>query len=770
MNTMEPTFEQLQPIAEAENDKLEKAAEKVQRKLEEKKIVFEAENPETGEKYTVVDFERLKSAQFQKEKGDPSKKVLLPFLFGDEPVLSAEQLENSDFQPKPFFYIPETVDDALDPQKIKDEDFHLGAWEMRSAGKQQNTELFPVKNQDSEKDIITELEARMAIILYNKNFGDGYRDENGTLMIRDKETREYKPINTTVLMGYGITPNMMQWEKDGRFQYTIQQCVSMFLPHLEEKGLLTPQDFREVGHINSEKRGPVARSGVSPSGIRMFNGVQHYIGKEFYGKNIKVATLNENTGGIYELTNEGKQTLTHLFTISNQENAKPTQKGYLYAGPSRTNVRSFNPEEYVSAKQGDESDEEFETRVNFAIHAISSLPKVLGDLFSEGVSLQDRITKEQIIIAEAAAVFAEDKEKYARFLAFVKKFQNSSLDVFKALAYGHEYAERLLDISERLPQQEMESVLENYSSVLENGRHFARGFFADSEVPERFPEEMEESIIRRGKDIINVLSETSKGKTVQANVFGKREIESSDPYESLEALETFSRSLDLINSLTAKDKERRPEYVGSASHTAKYQEGEEMKEGDMVSIHHYLAFDKNTGKRVHLAVQTRALGVLGENRNPELEFDGEARLNFLVDYGYRRGDIRSIEKIDSEDRAHAFSMRLDRESIDWNHDFSAIERNDAGREEGELSLDIGSLSFGVDGKPNESSVSDRVGRIVALGNAISNKEDARDNGERLELYHNRRSFSKEFGQATNFSRIVRTAEKNILPKDGMRRF
>jgi len=62
-----------------------------------------------------------------------------------------------------------------------------------------------------------------------------------------------------------------------------------------------------------------------------------------------------------------------------------------------------------------------------------------------------------------------------------------------------------------------------------------------------------------------------------------------------------------------------------------------------------------------------------------------------------------------------------------------------------------------------------VGRIVALGNVLSNQEDARDNGERLELYHNRRSFSKEFGKASEFAKIVRVAEKNILPKDGIRR-
>lgn len=768
---MEPTFEQAPSLetAENKNDKIEKAAEKVRRKLEEEKIVFEAENPETGEKYKAVDFAKLKSIQFQTEKGEPGKKALLFRLFGDELVLSVEQVENGDFHPKPVFYVPENVSDALDPEKIKQAEFHLGLWDMRSHGLPQNTALLPTKEFGTEQDAMTELEARIAVFLYNKNFGDGYRDENGTLFIRDKETREYKPIGYDVLGGYGIFSNTMQYERGGRFELTIQQAVSRFLPHLAEKGLLSPNDFREVGHINSEKRGPVTRKGVSSSGLRMFNGVQHYLGKEFYGKNVEVATLNENTGGIYEIDDEGKRTLTHLFTISSQENAKPTQKGYLYAGPSRTNVRSFNPEEYVSEKQEDETDEEFETRVNFAIHAISSLPKVLTDLFGEGVPLEGRSTKEQIIIAEAAAVFSEDKEKYARFLAFVKKFQNSSLDVFRALAYGHEYAERLLDLSERLPRQEMESVLENYASLLENARHFARGFFADSDIPERFSEEMEESIVRRGKDIINVLSVTSKGETLKGTVFGKREIESSDPYESLEALETFSRSLRLVNSLVAGDEDVRPEYIGSGSHEAKYQEGEEMKEGEMVNIHHYLAFDKNTGKRVHLAVQTRALGVLGANRNPELEFDGEARLNFLVDYGYRGEDIRLIEKIDSEDRAHAFSMRIDRESIDWNHDFSAIEHNDAGREEGELSLDVGSLSFGADGKPNESSVSDRVGRIVALGNILSNQQDEREKGERLELYHNRRSFDKEFALASSFAQIVRAAEKNIFPKEGMRR-
>ncbi len=767
---MEPTFEPAPIMKTAEENMLKKAAGKARGKLEEEKIVFEAENPETGEKYEVVDFKKIKNVKLRLGEGAPAKKAVIFHLFSNKPVLSTEQLESGDFHPKPFFYLPETVEDACDPQKIKEADFHLGPWDISTYGKSQNTELLLTKEWNIEKDAISELEARMAMVLYNKNFGDGYRDENGILLIRDKETREYKQANTTVLAGYNVLANTMQYQKDADFQYTIQEAVSRFLPHLVEKRLLLPTDFRNVGHINSEKRGPVTRKGVSSSGTRGFNGVQHYLGEEFHRDNIETATLNENTGGIYEINNEGKRTLTHLFTISSQENAKQTAGGYYYAGSERTQVRRFDPEEYVSKKQEDETDEEFETRVNFAIHAISSLPKVLSDLFSEGVPLEKRSTKEQITIAEAAAVFAEDKEKYARFLAFVKKFQNSSFDVFKALAYGHEYADRLLDLSERLPRQEMESVLENYASLLENARHFARGFFFDSEVPEAFSEDMEESIIRRGKDILNVLSETSKGKTVRANVFGKREVESSDPYESIEALETFSRSLGLVNSLVSKDMERRPEYEGSAVYEANYQEDDETKTGDIVHIHHFLAFDKNTGKRVHMAVQTRALGVLGANRNPELEFDGEARLNFLVDYSYRRGeDIRLIEKIDSQDRSNAFSLRLDRESIDWNHGFSAIEHNDAGREEGEISLDVGSLSFGADGKPNESSVSDRVGRIVALGNVLSNQEDEREKGERLELNHNRRSFGKEFGQASSFAKIVRVAEKNILPTEGMRR-
>jgi hypothetical protein len=185
----------------------------------------------------------------------------------------------------------------------------------------------------------------------------------------------------------------------------------------------------------------------------MFNRVKHYIGTSFYGKNIKVSVLNKNTGDIYEIDEEGKRRLAYLFNIFDKDHAKETSKGLFYAGPERTQVRPFNSEEYTSKKQEDETDEEYETRVTFAIQAISVLPRLLHNLSLENVSLQNRNIKEQVIIAEAAAVFAEDKEKYARFLVFVKKFQNS-FDVFNAIFYGHEYAERLLDLSERLPRQE----------------------------------------------------------------------------------------------------------------------------------------------------------------------------------------------------------------------------------------------------------------------------------------------------------------------------
>ena len=741
-------------------------------------IISEYKGEETGKVCTTVDIERLKSSGVQfrvYDKGGEAvfpKKEILRELLGDCPILTTEQIEEDDLSPKPFFYVPETIEDALDPEKIKNAEFQLGTWEFTSRGKNrttQNTELFLTKNEEKEKDMLTEMEARVSVILYNKKYGDGYRDEAGKLMIRDAKTREYRAVSTEALIGYGLTSNAIQYRGNGKkFALTMREVVAKYLPHLKEKGLLVEQDFRDVGHIFAEK-GPVTREGVSSSGAKMFNHVIHYLGKQFYGKNVEVSTLNETTGGIYEIDGNGNRKLTHLFNLFTPEIALETRGGFHYAGPERTNVRDFSPKEYVSSKQEDETDEEFETRVNFAVETLSFLPQFLRDLNSRGVSFQGRSVKDQVVFAEAALLFREEKEKYDRFLQFVKKFQNSSPDIFRSLVYGREYSERLLDISEKIPKREMESVLENYSSVLENAKLFSRGFFKNGEISEDFILDAEESVARRAKDIINVLSETSDGKTVRATAFEKREIESADPYESTEALETFSRSLLLINSLIAKDQEKRPVYEGTAAHSVKYQENDETKEGEVFNVHHFLAYDKKTGKRVHIAVQTRKFGIVGSEREPELEFDGEARLNFLVDYGYRKGDIHSIEKIDSEERSHAFSFRIDRESIDWNHDFSAIEQNDAGREEGELSLDVGSLSFGADGKPNESSVSDRVGRIVALGNALSNREDEREKGERLELYHNRRSFSREFGKAENFAKIVSVAEMNMLPKEGIRR-
>lgn len=135
-----------------------------------------------------------------------------------------------------------------------------------------------------------------------------------------------------------------------------------------------------------------------------------------------------------------------------------------------------------------------------------------------------------------------------------------------------------------------------------------------------------------------------------------------------------------------------------------------------------------------------------ENRNTQKEFDGEARINCLFSNTPLSSDITSPA------RKNALSIRLDREGKERKN--GTIVANDPTRQDGEVSLDIGGI---ID--PTDTSDATNLSRVIAIGNSLYARQH--DVSKEVQQFHNRESFSREFGDADAFSRIVDFVKQKI---------
>lgn len=739
------------------------------RRLERNAVLQHLQNKD-GDVVNVIDTEKLKGLDLvSKGKYLDDKKVQIFNVFKEGLLaVSKEQFEKGDLDLKQFLYVPETIDDALNPAVLREANFYIALWDFKSArGESPRTNLYPTKNWERENDVITELEAKYAFFLYNKEHGAAYRDSEGTLFVRDPDTREYSPASQSILEKLGLAGTTLQYEKNGaeRTYWTVQESISKFLPHLEKRGLLTASDFREVGHVVNKggEGNTVRRERVSPGGSRMFNGVSHYLGKEFVGKNVQVVTLSRDLGGIFETDDEGNTHLAYTFNLFDKRTAKQTTGGSFYAGPERTQVSAFDITQHTTGRYPDENEEEYAARIQGVQEAGKYLPEFLHILSLQKISLYNRPLRDQLIIAQAANLFKENNEMAKRFINFVEKFSNAPLDCFSVMSYGHEYASRLLEISESVLKTEAEFILTEYKQTMEGVHKFAKQFVLDAsfEGAPQFKSELEEAFARRVKDILNVIWELTRTSEAKVKIYNKKDIMISDIHEATEMLGVLNRSIRILNALFKNSVEGSVQHKGSSAYRVAYQEDGLIKHGEKERFHHFTVFDTGLGRPIHVGIQVRERGVDIHHAEKNIEFDAEARINFLVDYEYRGGDVHALENVTSPERARALSIRLDRESFDIDRDGSILHA-DAGRDDGCVSLDLGSLFFDGNVGAKKESISEKLGRVVAVGNMVSAREDEKELGKLVEYYHNRRSFSERFGDARVFAEIVSAFERGLV--------
>lgn len=195
---------------------------------------------------------------------------VLQHAFDGIPVISKSDWENKteDSPPakKDLFYNPKSDKESLDPYSIREADFYISPWKgTRSID-------FPHLGKT------TSIEAITALLVYSPKYGDGIRDSGtGRLLIKDQDTKKYKPITHDFFKKYNFTPTI---KLDGR-KLTLPDSPAQFLKlkgqHLIESGILTTEDFKQTGS-QADKTEPFSEKPIK-SGFAYIDKIRYYVGK-----------------------------------------------------------------------------------------------------------------------------------------------------------------------------------------------------------------------------------------------------------------------------------------------------------------------------------------------------------------------------------------------------------------------------------------------------------------------------------------------------------
>lgn len=358
-----------------------------------------------------------------------------------------------------------------------------------------------------------------------------------------------------------------------------------------------------------------------------------------------------------------------------------------------------------------------------------------------GISYLEIPWREQLVIGNI--LLESDPKIIARF---ARKFGVNGLRTLAAAEYEPQIRDTVLSLTEFSPEQ-ARIIFRGFARLRDASQELAK-IMARSDFLSKigcnledldFAEQIQEAITRRGKDVLYTAGAVARGEAPKADVYGET---------------VTCRGLDeVVLSLTA--------YAQAVETICDLVRGQDQKAGrdfrpvsqdqSRVPESYRFQYAKDDGQLGHLTIQLRALGAPLGKHNADLEFDGEARINFLFSEKPLDLDTSSLS------RRRALSIRLDRECKQRSQ--GVIIVNDPAAEQGEASLDIGGFLPDRD----EESPGSVLTRVISVGNALAQKSKT-DEPVYPQYYHNRESFARELGRADIFEKMVQYVRRKIMER------
>ncbi len=316
-----------EPIQESDVElSKEKIAGLVSRWIPESVYKTSTTHPETGQEHTVLDIVYLKAAILKERRYNGSlisrEKIALALFerHKNDRVLTPAQVEHEDYVAKSLFYTPASVESATTLLGFVDEEFHLPLWELEKNSVLRNRDsLYPTLDGSE----LSAFETRVALILFHPAYGDGRRDKNGELQIKNPDYEPADPLSSKrikfsrdLIRRLGINLHETGDKKSRSMRDgLIERC-----PHLLRNDVLRLNDVRDF---------TIDRDGVESDTFEkqiggkyvMLRGVNQYVGDRFIG--CTVLPFGKNKALIFD-TRDGHKKLRAIFNVINKDNASAT--------------------------------------------------------------------------------------------------------------------------------------------------------------------------------------------------------------------------------------------------------------------------------------------------------------------------------------------------------------------------------------------------------------------------------------------------------------
>jgi len=500
-------------------EKDEKIKKKILKFLEEEGVLrYENE-------ISVVNIDTLKTAElFQKmrqqgigrvrkkeEKLSGGAGAVYKFL-QDMEVVSIEDFEESknsgkEIKTKSLFNVPESIEDAFDPELIRNKEYYLNLWDTYENNIQWGQGV-EVKN--GEKLNMEELHFATTLFRDLK----AKRDENGILLVYDEKQDGYIRPSFEWLK-----KNTSRLDKEeGRDEFLKNNCS-----YLLEKGLISHADFYQfsLGERLGYARPTKEISTGSP--YIMLKDVQYYMGKEFFifdgekipTKNMKVVLLDEETGGIISLDN-GAENLKYIFSLLNEEEKNQRENEnvstYVDIGGKEVKERTklWKVDENIPQRK-DETDNDYAEKISHLkdFGYVDDITNKFAD--NCHVKMLKLSWREQSWVASLA--YEMDLNGNGKdLIAFTRKYREEGLKCFLSQEFDQNNGQKIIDIGEKIETKEAQKV---FAKIVELGdlaqkkdEELSKIIYKDNQ--KELPASVQTELLRKAHNIISRFSDELK--------------------------------------------------------------------------------------------------------------------------------------------------------------------------------------------------------------------------------------------------------------------
>ncbi|MFA7208809.1 MAG: GNAT family N-acetyltransferase [Parcubacteria group bacterium] len=478
------------------NQEREETKEKVLEILQENGIM------EFHEGIPILDLEKFSALLVSKnsyaEKGISLEKNKCSNVYqlffeqlGEFPIVSKKDFDNAIQnnlpipEAIPLFNIPANKEEAFDIDSVKDKKYYLNYWNQYDApGKTSIKGKWDYKIKTKNGEEIGAKEMALATEILRTH--QGYRDENGNLMIFDEEKNSF--VKLTAQRTKKLIGNLGEGKES--FSQNPHKTLASQCKNLLASGLVQLEDFNLA---TTKKGSEVQRKEIYLSEIDYdvrLEGVRYPIGKKALGlpllkgipaENITIVILEKGKAGIIANNGNYKEVKYVIDLLDDEEKTQRRQKimaekkmpdnfrvtAYMLLDRDETlsrtapwDITQENPQ------RKEESPEDYAKRLR-SITNYDFIQKISRDFAAKtGTGIHNITWHEQQWLAAAAYDLGFSGE-LDRLYSFAENYKLDGLKAFLICEFDLQDSRKILNIGEKISPDKAAEIFERVSQIID---------------------------------------------------------------------------------------------------------------------------------------------------------------------------------------------------------------------------------------------------------------------------------------------------------------